>query len=349
MKPIDELLIAWRDETITADELKELERLLAEPDAREQLFDEFLTTAAITEALRVDSASPRVRQEPQSRTTKWRDPRVRLWSAAAVMLLSAGAIFLYLRSIPPLESQPPHEFQIVSGSALVDQKKDGFIAENSVIECVAGAPATIQFPDGSIMELASSSSTVMHRRGVELKAGKATFQIQKVNDASDAFSVKTAVGTVSVLGTKFSVELEPHGRNTNGGTDMKRAAMIMAVSVLAGSVSVNYNGSNYVLAMGQSQAFGEDKDAAPVLPPVLKGYSGGINGHVVSVNKDSMVIKLGRNSKQGFEAATDKVVVVIVKDVKDLPELKAGDQVYGKVTEVEGQLVATTLSKAASK
>lgn len=347
MKSIDELLIAWRDESITAAELKELERLLAEPGARERLFEEFLTTATIAEALKVDTASPKVRdlkQRPAARPA----PRFRWWPgavAAAVML--ATAIYFYATS------QAPSGFQIVAGSALVDQKKDGPIGENSVVECEGSNSATIRFPDGSTMDLAASSSSVLHRRSVDLKAGKASFQIQKVQNVADAFSVKTAVGSVTVVGTKFSVELQPKGKNTQGGTEM-RSAIVMAVAVLAGSVSVEFNGSHYALAMGQSRAFGADTDAAPAvanndtkptLPAELKGFNSGINGQVVSVSKDSIVLKLGPSSKKEYADLKDKEVVLITKDVKNLPELKAGDKVYGSAAEVDGQLVAKSLAK----
>jgi hypothetical protein len=133
-----------------------------------------------------------------------------------------------------------------------------------------------------------------------------------------------------------------------------RSAIVMAVAVLAGSVSVDFNGSNFVLAMGQSKVFGADaeaptvakNDAKPTLPPELKGFNSGLNGHVVSVNKDSIVLKLGPSSKSEYAGLKDKEVVLIVKDVKNLPELKAGDQVYGAAAEVDGQLVAKALYKA---
>ena len=130
---------------------------------------------------------------------------------------------------------------------------------------------------------------------------------------------------------------------------MKRAAIIMAVSVLAGSVSVNFDNSRYELAMGQSQAFGDDKDAAPELPPAMKGFSSGINGQVVSVSKDSIVLKLGPSSKKEYSELKGQEVVLITKDVKDLPELKADDKVYGLATEVDGPLVAKSLFKMQAK
>jgi ferric-dicitrate binding protein FerR (iron transport regulator) len=339
MKSIDELLIAWRDETITAEELKELERLLAEPGAREQLFDEFLTTAAITEALTVE-AKAKTELQPRQPKSKWPVSRFLPWAAAAVVLLAAGAAY-FISTAPSASS-----FQIVAGVAMVDQKKNGPIVENSLVESEAGDSATIRFPDGSSMELAPASSSVVHRRSVDLKAGKASFDVQHVQNAhgnADAFSVKTPVGTVTVSGTKFTVELKPKGQSSSEGTQTKSSAVVLAVSVEAGSVSVNYDGTNHVLSMGQSQAFGADD--APALPPALKGFNGTVNGVVVRVGKDSIVVMSTALVKMGVKKGE---VEVIVKDVKDLPELKVNNLVYATVSEVDGHLVATKVIKGKS-
>ncbi len=348
MKSLDELLLAWRDESITADELKELERLLAEPANRERLYDEFVGTATLVEALKVSAAAPELPRSAPPRVTPLPARRYLAWSAAAVLLFCAGATYFYLAN---MAVKPHGGFELVSGSALVNEKRDGSISDSSVVACDAGNAATIRFPDGSMMDLASSSSSILHSRSVELKSGKASFQIQKAPDAEHAFRVSTEVGLITVLGTQFSVELQPKGQNTQGETTMKRAAMIMAVSVLAGSVSVDFNGSRSVLTMGQSQAFGDDKDAAPAvaatpatLPTELKGYSGTMNGSVVKAGTDSIVLKLSIAFKK--MGLNDKEVDVVVKDVKDLPELKAGDNVYLTVAEVDGHLVAKTVFKA---
>jgi len=211
MKPIDELLIAWRDESITAAELKELEQLLAEPGARERLFEEFLVTATIAEALKVATASPQVRPDPQHREPAKRSAsRFVLWAAAAVLLLIAGATYL------SLTSRTPRDSKTVAKPAPVDQKKDGPITEKPVVE------------------------------------------------------------------------------------DEHRA-----------------------------------------LPAALRGFNGTMNGQVVKVNKDSIVLKMTDTRLR----LINKEVAVIVKDVKNLPPLTAGDQIYATVTEVDGQLIAKTLFK----
>lgn len=125
---------------------------------------------------------------------------------------------------------------------------------------------------------------------------------------------------------------------------MKGAAIIMAVTVLTGTVSVEFDGSHYALSMGQSRAFGEDKETTAALPEGLKGFKGTVNGQVVSVDKDSFVLKM-TSTKAGLN---EKEVVVVTKDVKDMPELQAKDSVYAMVSEVEGKLVATKVIKAKS-
>jgi ferric-dicitrate binding protein FerR (iron transport regulator) len=341
MKTLDELLIAWRDGSITAAELKELEKLLAEPGARERLFDEFLMSATIAEALKVD-VSPQERKEPkqprQVGRSIWRSS---LWAAAAAILLAAGVIYLLSKS------QRPSGFQIVAGSAIVDQKRNGPISDKSVVECEGDVPVTIRFPDGSTMELAPSGVTVLQERNVELKAGKAGFQIQKSRAGAKTFSVTAAKGSLTADEAKFSVELQPKKQNT-GGAEM-RSAIVMAVAVFAGSVSVNYDGANHVLAMGQTQAFGaEDAPAvadnsAPKLPDALKGYTGGLNGIIVSVGTDSIVLKLGPSSKKETADLKDKEVTIVTKDTKNLPQLSAGDKVVVIVSEADGQLTAKTV------
>ena len=134
---------------------------------------------------------------------------------------------------------------------------------------------------------------------------------------------------------------------------MRSKAMILAVAVMAGYVSVDFIGSFPVLKLGLSQAFAGDKEAASALPEALK-ECGMVNGKVVSVDKDSIVIKLAFAMKKGTtakveEGVKDKEVVVVVKDVKDLPQLKAEDKVFAMVTQSEGQLVATKVHKMQDK
>src|SRR5437868_5789259 len=125
MKSIDELLIAWRDGSITPEESKELERLLAEPGGRESLFDDFMMTATITEALRIDARSPEVQRDQQRSTSWWRRARIPVAAAAVVLLLAGVAIYFRFTT------RAPRGFEIVAGSALVDQKEDGPIREKS--------------------------------------------------------------------------------------------------------------------------------------------------------------------------------------------------------------------------
>jgi hypothetical protein len=157
--------------------------------------------------------------------------------------------------------------------------------------------------------------------------------------------VKTPVGAVTVVGTKFSVELQPN-TNIEGGTNVKRASIILAVSVLAGTVNVNYDRSNHVLTIGQSQAFGDDKDAPLALPEALKGFNGIMNGEVVKVDKDSIVLKLAIGNVAFKKlGVTGKEVTINVNDVKNPPELQPNDRVYVTVSEADGQLRAKDISR----
>jgi ferric-dicitrate binding protein FerR (iron transport regulator) len=336
MKTMEELLIAWREETITADELKHLEQMLAERDGRARLFEEFLETSIIVEAIKTAPVSSGAGTNIKPRKT-WRHGGLTP-VAAAVVLIVTGALFLYW------PKSANEEFQLTAGSVLVDRKKNGPIVDNSIIECEGSVPATIQFPDGSNMELAPSSSAVVHRRSVELNSGKATFQVKKTSGVADDFSVITEAGTVATPDATFSVELQSKELNKNGGANVKKAAIVLSVAVLAGSINVTYEGSHYVLAMGQSQAFGDEKQAVPPLPEALKGYKGTVAGTVISVGKDSFVLKLSI-PKDGFK---DKEVLVLTKNVKDPPVLAANDRVYAVVTQADDHLNATQVTKAKS-
>ncbi|MHC4201309.1 MAG: FecR domain-containing protein, partial [Planctomycetota bacterium] len=101
------------------------------------------------------------------------------------------------------------------------------------------------------------------RQLVELRAGKGTF---KVEHAPREFKVTTSVGSVAVTGTEFRVELrEEEGIRT-------RTQQVMLVAVVAGSVSVEHQGRQVALAVGERRAFpaeGEPPRAAYVVNGAL--------------------------------------------------------------------------------
>jgi ferric-dicitrate binding protein FerR (iron transport regulator) len=68
------------------------------------------------------------------------------------------------------------------------------------------------------------------------------------------FRVKTALGTVTALGTEFSVKLEPRGKR-EGKRREGRGGVALVVAVTEGSVRVEVGEKSYVLAAGESRSF----------------------------------------------------------------------------------------------
>jgi hypothetical protein len=79
---------------------------------------------------------------------------------------------------------------------------------------------------------------------------------------------------------------------------------------------------------------------------LLPGFTAGVRR---LTGRSANPVSRARESKstKPYEKAVlkGKEVVVEVKDIKDLPELKAGDSIFAAVTQVENHLVATKLMK----
>jgi ferric-dicitrate binding protein FerR (iron transport regulator) len=82
------------------------------------------------------------------------------------------------------------------------------------------------------------------REVVELTQGRGTFHVAH---GAGQFRVETSLGTVTALGTEFTVEL----RSGKGKRTLR-------VAVTAGTVEVFNNGKRRVLSAGQRRAFGDD-------------------------------------------------------------------------------------------
>ena len=123
--------------------------------------------------------------------------------------------------------------------------------------------AVIRLGDGSRAELEPDASVVLHgatdglRELVELEEGGASFQVEKANGR---FRLHTRLGSVTALGTEFSVRLLPC--QDQGKAAMNMHSMMLAVAVLAGTVQVEFSGRTYVLAGGQERVFGEEQEVS---------------------------------------------------------------------------------------
>jgi WD40 repeat protein len=129
MNRLEELLVLWQDQSITEPELAELKQLLAGPEARAKLAEDFFTTGVILEAMSTQrvagaSASPTQASPSPSRSPLQRfapASRGRWWltTAAAAVLLALGA-FLWYRSLPvPIEVPAFAAVEQVQGETFV--------------------------------------------------------------------------------------------------------------------------------------------------------------------------------------------------------------------------------------
>ena len=133
MNRLEELLLLWQDQSITADELAELKRLLAIPEGRARVAADFFLTGVVLESLRVQHAAgqlPRETGRPicRRRTSPGRPasgagrPSAAhgLGSAAAAVLLAVGAVFWFrLAPAPPVSPPVFAQFEQVQGDTFV--------------------------------------------------------------------------------------------------------------------------------------------------------------------------------------------------------------------------------------
>jgi ferric-dicitrate binding protein FerR (iron transport regulator) len=151
---------------------------------------------------------------------------------------------------------------VVSGKVSVDGTAVQQLPIDKWFEVASDSPAVIRLIDGSSMELTASTRARLparsDRQGVELGQGTGRF---KVTSGLGAFRVETGLGSVTVLGTEFSVKLEPRGR---GESKRARNRLVLSVSVSEGSVRVDADGRKTVLRAGENRVFGrrerEDDD-----------------------------------------------------------------------------------------
>lgn len=226
-------------------ETAELERLLhANPSLRRQFADRLLLEIHLRKAFA--SAARPLPSEPK---TPFRFAR---WLVAALVFLAVGLGLLVIWNRGP--GPAPRLNQVLAGEVRLDGVVVQKLPDEKWLEVGPDAPALIQLADGSQAEIAPASRTRLHgpsqalREGVEIERGGGKF---KVPPGGGLFRVDTPLGTVSVLGTEFSVKLETRSRRGGKG----KASLSVAVS--EGSVRVESAGKSYVLAAGERRSFPE--------------------------------------------------------------------------------------------
>ena len=221
-------------------------------------FDEALEIEALLRAAHtspVADASP----APGRRVFPFPTPVLR-WAAAAaaVVLLACGAwVFWDLR--------PGAGFhRLLDGQILVNGAPATTVPERAEIRVLGSVPAVIRLADRSRVELHPGSAIVLRgcsdetRQTVNLVGGKGRFTARK---GAECFRVATVVGTVTVMGTEFSVSLHPVERPGGSGSPVARkGSKAMSVSVVSGRVKVRFRGQDHILAEGQEKTFTADEE-----------------------------------------------------------------------------------------
>jgi hypothetical protein len=139
---------------------------------------------------------------------------------------------------------------------------------------------------------------------------------------------------------------------------MRKAAIIMAVAVLAGGINLNLDGSRRAGNMAVGQAFG-DEEVIPndnFVPDEAEGFRGTLSAKVVQTRNDNWfvikVVKVIRLSAKNHTKLNAKALTAVWKDkytnilgVKGMPKLKAGDMVTVVAYQHEKHLRSTKVSK----
>jgi ferric-dicitrate binding protein FerR (iron transport regulator) len=146
---------------------------------------------------------------------------------------------------------------VVAGQIQIDGMPANRIQGGSQFEVVGDAPATIRLTDGSRAEFNPRSKAALrdkdgdNRQVIELTQGGGRFAVARGNGK---FRVETHVGTVTALGTEFTVNLQPWPKPKQAMPEGLR----LAVSVTSGTVQVEVAGRKDVLHAGSSRIFGDD-------------------------------------------------------------------------------------------
>ncbi|MGM0600445.1 MAG: FecR domain-containing protein [Candidatus Rifleibacteriota bacterium] len=104
----------------------------------------------------------------------------------AVLSRNDGANWLALQEIQPVEVQPGDRINVEGAGR-----------------------GELMFPDGTVVRIKRNAMITVLRDGIQLKLGYAWFKVRR---RSDAFKVFTPLGSCSVLGTSFDVEVDRYGQ-----------------------------------------------------------------------------------------------------------------------------------------
>lgn len=169
--------------------------------------------------------------------------RLRWLAAAAMLLIAIGAAAWFHFARPG----PDTLARVSSGTVLVNGQPSDRVPEGATLSVAGSGPATIRLPDGSQATLDPSTRLVVRgrvdgvRQLLRLISGGGQFQVP---NGGGQFRIDTPAGSVTVLGTQFTVAI--------------RSPDVLFVSVLTGTVRFDHDGKAFTLSTGQSRLFGPE-------------------------------------------------------------------------------------------
>jgi ferric-dicitrate binding protein FerR (iron transport regulator) len=159
---------------------------------------------------------------------------------------------------------------VVAGDVRVDGVSLKQVPEEKWFDVASEGPAVLRLADGSQAEIAAGSKAIIHapddgvRQAVGLDRGGGNF---KVLPGPRQFRVETALGSVTVLGTEFSVKLDTKAKldrkrsgnekPSRGSEKPGRGRATLTVAVVEGSVKVECQGKSHVLTAPEQRVFPE--------------------------------------------------------------------------------------------
>jgi len=226
---LDVLISRYLDGAASRDDARRLdERLRQDPEARRALFLAAAQDTLLKEFLATEAAA---KGEPSRRLRRWVVPAIA--AAAAVLLAVAGLMLLTDRYPIPKASG---SYRVAGG---------GQVKRGSAITTEAG-PATIMLGGYCRVELQPGSTLRIEGRKraeqVFLERGEVLCEVHR---RVGTFVVRSALGRVSVTGTRFTVRIIEE----RGGEQMFGRRMV--VRVLVGTVLVSGAWSRTSLRAGE--------------------------------------------------------------------------------------------------
>jgi len=284
----DELLDAYLLGELPEEESAQLQEALeTDPTARRRFVESFLIEAHLHRLAGSEAGSPTPRQPRPSEADPRRHrplagvARLRRVALAAVVLVAVGATAAIY-----FARQGSSTFaRVASGNVRVDGQSRDRIAEGSTLSVPGPAPAVIDLSDGSRATLDPGARLTLRgrvghvRQVLHLVSGGGQFQVAH---GGGQFRIDTPVGSVTVLGTRFTAAL--------------RSPRSLFLSVEDGTVRFDGQDKAFTLSTGQSRTFGPEPDLPPPsAAPDAQVADGWI--HAVDMKAGTFVLG-GRNESQ---------------------------------------------------